>query len=155
MGVFTPRALCLLLATATATAASPSGTLGSSVSPCGKDYFDFEQFQLQPSDLQHLDASDATLFDFDSLHGHNANTPRSQASCKVYPGDEAWPEDAKWASLNKTTGGALVRGVPRASTCYSGPGYDAADCQYLTSQWTNSYFQYVTCIICIPAVLLC
>lgn len=64
-------------------------------------------------------------------------------SCKVFPGDKAWPSTQTWASLNQTTGGALIRGVPRASTCYS-PGYDADDCDYLTSQWNNSYFQYVS-----------
>lgn len=143
MGVFTPQALCLFLASVTAATGSPSSALGSTVSPTDKKYFNFEKVQLQPTDLQHLDDSEAALFGFDSLDGHNANIPRSQASCKVYPGDDAWPDDAKWASLNKTTGGALIRGVPRASTCYSGWEYDAADCEYLTSQWTNSYFQYV------------
>ncbi|KAL4860980.1 hypothetical protein BDV12DRAFT_82858 [Aspergillus spectabilis] len=145
MGRSIARAVLLLLATsitvtATASASAPSGCLASTVSAQGKGYFDFETVQLLPADLQNLNDSDATLFSFDSTDSHVDNSARSLSLCKVFPGDILWPSKVIWGLLDLVTGGALVKGVPRASTCYSGPAYDAADCDYLTSQWTNSYF---------------
>ncbi|KAL4877361.1 hypothetical protein BJY04DRAFT_230663 [Aspergillus karnatakaensis] len=135
------RFVFLVLATSlTTTASDPSGRLASTVSSQGKEYFDFETVQLLPADLQKLNESDAALFDFDSPNGQVDNSPRSFSLCKVFPGDLLWPSRIIWGLLDMVTGGALIKGVPRASTCYSGPGYDAADCEYLTSQWTGSYF---------------
>ncbi|KAL4931813.1 uncharacterized protein BDV17DRAFT_288397 [Aspergillus undulatus] len=136
MGVITPRAVALLLAaTVTVTASSASDSSDNTVAANGKEYFDYELSQLVPADLQTLNTSDAALFGFDSTISKNRTYP-----CKVFPGDSLWPSRAAWGLLDRVTGGALVKGVPRASTCYSGPAYDAADCEYLTSQWTNSYF---------------
>ncbi|KAL4908689.1 hypothetical protein BDW74DRAFT_188589 [Aspergillus multicolor] len=133
----TARAAFLLLATSIAAKASdPSGALASTVLSHGKDYFDFEAVQLLPADLQRLNDSKASLFSFGSTTTHVDNS----SLCKPFPGDSTWPSGATWSALDQVTGGALMKGVPRASTCYSGPTYDATDCEYLTSQWTNSYF---------------
>ncbi|KAL2842314.1 hypothetical protein BJX68DRAFT_270759 [Aspergillus pseudodeflectus] len=140
MGVLTPRTVLLLLATSVAATASSPGRLASTVPDSGKDYFDFEAVQLLPADLKTLNESDAALFDFDSAESQSDNSARTLRRCKVFPGDALWPSRSIWSLLDTVTGGALVKGVPRASTCYSGPAYDAADCEYLTSQWTNSYF---------------
>ncbi|KAL3462057.1 hypothetical protein BJX64DRAFT_149655 [Aspergillus heterothallicus] len=140
MGVLTPRALLLLLASSVAVTASSEGRLASTVSSDGKDYFDFELVQLLPEDLQALNDSDAVLFDFDAADSESENDARSFHLCKVFPGDLLWPSKFIWGLLDFVTGGALVKGVPRASTCYDGPAYDADDCEYLTSQWTDSYF---------------
>ncbi|KAL2864102.1 FAD-binding oxidoreductase [Aspergillus lucknowensis] len=103
------------------------------------DYFDFETVQLLPADLKRLDSDATALFAFDSKTQQD-HFPRSPSHCKVFPGDRAWPSKADWGLLNRATGGALVKGVPRASSCYNGPLYDASDCEYLTSRWTDSYF---------------
>ncbi|KAL2844827.1 hypothetical protein BJY01DRAFT_214679 [Aspergillus pseudoustus] len=140
MGVFTPRALLLLVASSVAVTAGSSGRLASTVSNDSKGYFDYESIQLLPEDLKALNDSDAVLFDFDSASSESVNAARSSTLCKIFPGDRLWPSKSIWALLDRVTGGALVKGVPRATTCYDGPGYDADDCEYLTSQWTNSYF---------------
>ncbi|KAL4935290.1 hypothetical protein BDV06DRAFT_234474 [Aspergillus oleicola] len=143
MGGVKWRAALLLIATTIASpaAASPATSLlGSTVSSDNKYYFDFENVQLVPADLQRLNHSGAALFSFGSLNDQSQNSSR----CKSLPGDRSWPESAKWSLLNNVTGGALIEGVPRSSTCYNGPAYDAADCEYLTSEWTNSYFQYAS-----------
>ncbi|KAL2814337.1 hypothetical protein BJX63DRAFT_392883 [Aspergillus granulosus] len=142
MGILAARAVLLLLASSTPITASASsaGPLASTVSRNGKDYFDFETVQLLPTDLKKLNESDAALFGFDSADSESDNAARSLRLCKVFPGDSLWPSRIIWDLLDFVTGGALVKGVPRASTCYNGPAYDATDCEYLTSQWTNSYF---------------
>ncbi|KAL4801864.1 FAD binding domain-containing protein [Aspergillus unguis] len=117
--------MALLLLAAIATVAASTGHNDNGL-------FDYETVQLLPSDLHKLSSSQAALF------GFNSSGP-SNNSCKVFPGDSAWPSDRTWALLDQLTG-SLIEGVPRAVTCYSGPDYDPADCQYLTSQWTNSYF---------------
>jgi hypothetical protein len=144
MGVLTPRAVLLFLAASVAATASSPGRLASTLSDNGKDYFDFETVQLLPADLKALNQSDAALFDFDSANNQSDNSARTLRRCKAFPGDTLWPSGSIWSLLDLVTGGGLVKGVPRASTCYSGPAYDAADCEYLTSQWTNSYFQYAS-----------
>lgn len=63
--------------------------------------------------------------------------------CKVFSGDSVWPSPRIWDLVNQVTGGAVVKFVPRASSCYHGPTSNRTDCESLTSQWTNSYFQYV------------
>jgi hypothetical protein len=150
MGVLTPRAVLLFLATSVAATASSPGRLASTVSDSGKNYFDFETVQLLPADLKTLNESDAALFYFDSADSQSDST-WALRRCKVFPGDTLWPSKTIWSLLDLVTGGGLVKGVPRASTCYSGPAYDAADCEYLTSQWTNSYFQYAPflAVLCI------
>ncbi|PLB47470.1 FAD binding domain-containing protein [Aspergillus steynii IBT 23096] len=95
--------------------------------------FDFENRQLRASDLQHLDEREAAIFRSDQ----NATV---RSSCKVFPGDRSWPRPRTWDLLDKLTDGGLIASVPRASSCYSGPRYDADDCKLLTDQWTDSYF---------------
>ncbi|KAL4962007.1 uncharacterized protein BDV14DRAFT_210755 [Aspergillus stella-maris] len=139
MGLVNGRAALLLLASSIiplATAESGSKILGSTVASNGKDYFDYETVQVLSANLQRLNHADAALFDF----GSPSDQPFNASSCKVFPGDSSWPSSAKWSLLNNVTGGALIKGVPRASTCYAGTMYDAADCEHLTSEWTNSYF---------------
>ncbi|KAL4953782.1 hypothetical protein BDW69DRAFT_184166 [Aspergillus filifer] len=129
----------LLLATSiisSATAHPAFRILGSTVASDGRGYFDYETVQVLPSDLQSLNHSEAALFKFGSSNDQVQNS----SHCKVFPGDSSWPSSAKWSLLNNVTGGALIKGVPRASTCYTGTLYDAADCEYLTTEWTNSYF---------------
>ncbi|KAH8714032.1 FAD binding domain-containing protein [Phaeosphaeriaceae sp. PMI808] len=65
----------------------------------------------------------------------DASTPK----CKTYPGDPEWPSDAVWRLFNGLLGGALIRTVPEASTCYPDwENYSASGCQSLTASWNNS-----------------
>ncbi|GFF37746.1 6-hydroxy-D-nicotine oxidase [Aspergillus udagawae] len=50
-----------------------------------------------------------------------------------------------WELFDLLLGGALVKTVPLAPSCYSSwPEYDAAECETVKSHWTNSYMQ--TCL---------
>ncbi|GFF31483.1 6-hydroxy-D-nicotine oxidase [Aspergillus udagawae] len=47
-----------------------------------------------------------------------------------------------WELFDLLLGGALVKTVPLAASCYSSwPEYDAAECETVKSHWTNSYMQ--------------
>jgi hypothetical protein len=52
----------------------------------------------------------------------------TKAACRAFPGTEDWPHDADWKRLNASLGGALLKPLPRASVCYQGPAFDAAEC---------------------------
>ncbi|KAF2029844.1 FAD-binding domain-containing protein, partial [Setomelanomma holmii] len=55
------------------------------------------------------------------------------------PNSQCWPSEAEWASLNKTLGGALIRGVAPGSVCYPDqPNYNPDACAFVASQWFNS-----------------
>ncbi|KAJ4350426.1 uncharacterized protein N0V89_009047 [Didymosphaeria variabile] len=55
------------------------------------------------------------------------------------PGNECWPTETEWASLNDTLSGALIPGIPPASVCYANqPNYDEDACTTVRSQWFNS-----------------
>ncbi|KAB8209196.1 hypothetical protein BDV34DRAFT_232818 [Aspergillus parasiticus] len=86
--------------------------------------------------LQHLDPADRILFGF----GDPTRAVNRSSHCKVFLGDSAWPRPRIWDLLDQVTGGAVIKSVPRTSSCYHGLTYDPTDCKGLTSQWTNSYF---------------
>lgn len=54
--------------------------------------------------------------------------------CRCFPGDECWPSDAEWSSLNTTVEGRLIATVPLGSPCHD-PSYDEEQCAYLRDQW--------------------
>ncbi|KAH7067483.1 FAD binding domain protein [Paraphoma chrysanthemicola] len=59
--------------------------------------------------------------------------------CKCIPTEICWPSKSEWDSLNDTVSGALIRGTPPASVCYSTqPNYNEDQCKLVRSQWTNS-----------------
>lgn len=62
------------------------------------------------------------------------------SSCRVLPGDAAWPNPVQWASLNKTVSGHLIASVPEASVCHNSPfnNYNAAACAVLQSTWNET-----------------
>ena len=69
-----------------------------------------------------------------------ANISYSNSSCKVLPGDAAWPNAQKWASLNETLHGRLIASVPESSVCHQSPfnDYDAAACAVLQKTWNDT-----------------
>jgi hypothetical protein len=105
----------------------------------GANLFPFETVQLQESDLAALPAKYAPLLAF-STHLLPKN-----ATCKVFPGDAAWPNNGVWAFLNSTTSnGGLIKTIPIAAPCYAGSPYNvfnADKCTYITNQWSNSSLQ--------------
>ncbi|KAG6367111.1 hypothetical protein INS49_001293 [Diaporthe citri] len=58
----------------------------------------------------------------------------AESFCRCFPGDECWPSDAEWSSLNATVGGRLIATVPLGSPCHD-PYYDEDQCAYLREQW--------------------
>jgi len=100
--------------------------------------FPYETIQLQTSDLQSLPTEYSPHFVF------STQSPSKNSTCKVFPGDAAWPDNASWAVLNSTTTyNGLIKTIPLAAPCYNYPGivYDAEKCTAITDQWTNSSLQ--------------
>ena len=104
-----------------------------------------EAVQLTDSVIASLNAtianaSTVALFDFASNDTDSA-TKRSTSSCKVFPGDAAWPSTLIWDLFDLLLGGALIKTIPSAASCYSSWGvYSPSQCSYVSSEWTDSYF---------------
>nr|UYO77191.1 FAD-dependent isoamyl alcohol dehydrogenase [Trichoderma balearicum] len=66
--------------------------------------------------------------------GKTINTHRT---CRVLPGDAAWPSAHDWAALNRTINGHLIATIPEASVCHNSPfkDYNATACALLQSSW--------------------
>ena len=103
--------------------------------------FEPETLQLTDEIVTNLTAiglANATLFDFDDV---NATTlEEGNLSCKVFPGDAAWPSTLTWWILDLLLGERLITTIPSAASCYNGwPSVeDATECTYVTNEWTNS-----------------
>lgn len=54
--------------------------------------------------------------------------------CHCLPGESCWPSETRWAQLNSTVGGRLVKVVPIGSVCHD-PYYDEAECNKLRANW--------------------
>ena len=67
-------------------------------------------------------------------------SPHPAASCRCMPTDACWPTRDDWASFNSSLGGNLISTTPLASPCHA-PNYNADECQYLRSQWTEPELQ--------------
>ncbi|KAH8664719.1 hypothetical protein BX600DRAFT_381863 [Xylariales sp. PMI_506] len=74
----------------------------------------------------------------------------TQYDCKCYHGDDCWPSQSKWQTLNSTVNGNLFVDVPPGAVCHNtfqGPlgtlaTFDAAECANVTAnffleQWTT------------------
>lgn len=60
--------------------------------------------------------------------------------CKIYPGTAAWPLEAEWTRLNSSLNGALLKPVPAAAACYSGPYRNTNQCNFLLRNTSSSRF---------------
>ena len=106
-------------ATSTVASASTVTAAASTVTATGT-LFNFETVQLESSGLAHLNRSMQALFAFGDASAADASTlALSQSACKVFPGDAAWPADDVWDIFNDLLGGALIKTVPIASSCYN------------------------------------
>lgn len=112
------------------------------VTPGPEDnYFRFETLQLLDENLGQLDEDSRSLFKFASKNA--PSTAFSSSDCKIFPGDESYPSEILMNILNALLGNSLIKSVPVASVCYEGPLYDANECDYVASQFNNSYFVFV------------
>lgn len=95
------------------------------------------------ANLTSLSLTNVSLFDFgDSVSATTKRAAAAASQCKSFPGDASWPTDTIWDVFDILTGGALIQTVPLASSCYDNwDNYDAAECAYITDQWTNSSLQ--------------
>lgn len=94
------------------------------------------------TNLTDIGLSNAELFEFDTS---SSDLGKRTYSCKVYPGDSAWPATLIWDIFDILAGGALISTVPLAAPCYADwPQHEnTAECLYITDDWTNSSIQYV------------
>lgn len=112
----------------------------ASVSVAGAPLFDSEKFQLTDNDIAKLSQHQSALVKF-GCDGTNKTTQPTR-KCKVFPGDRQWPSQSAWSAFDDLLGGALIKTVPLAASCYSSwPQYDSAECERISSQWTDSYLQ--------------
>ncbi|PQE31457.1 fad binding domain-containing protein [Rutstroemia sp. NJR-2017a WRK4] len=123
-------------------ATSTTVTAAASTVTSSGSLLEYETVQLAESDLSHLNDSMQALFTFGDATTSDASTSASARSsgtgCKVFPGDHNWPKEEVWELFNILLGGALIKTVPIAASCYYGEHYDAAKCAYVTENWTNS-----------------
>lgn len=93
-------------------------------------------FESVDSRLKGLSTKITNLFLPGTLLPSTGTTPR----CKVYPGDQNWPSEQAWETLNKMTDNRLlVKPRPQASVCYNGPDYNGEKCAAITKTWSSSY----------------
>jgi hypothetical protein len=104
--------------------------------------------QLTDAVLANLTAhqlSGIELFGFGDQGLSARAKPIPVGSCKVFPGDAAWPSRATWAVFNLLTGGALIKTVPIGAVCYPESGvYDAGKCANIIDKWSLSATQCVS-----------
>jgi len=79
--------------------------------------FPFEQTQLTDEDV--IGKPDISFGTFPG---------EIKARCKSFPGDRDWPNVERWNAFNASLAGALIKGVPPAAACYSGPYQDSTKC---------------------------
>ena len=120
--------------------ATAAGLKRSTVSTAGAPLFESEKVQLTEQTLSHLSRNESALFNF----GNNGSalSTRSSGECRLMPGDFSWPLPIIWELFDDLLGGALIKTVPLASSCYSSwAEYDSNQCDAITSNWTNSNLQ--------------
>ncbi|KAF4609837.1 hypothetical protein G7Y89_g15786 [Cudoniella acicularis] len=110
--------------------------------PHNPNSFSYESIQLQKDHLKSLDKNLSSLLAFGNASDPNAaasSRKQSSTGCKVFPGDPEWPSDAIWTAFNSTLGGALIKTVPIAAPCYSGPFYKVQELTKSSEPDPSSY----------------
>lgn len=92
------------------------------------------------------------LFDYETVYltDHQSSScaslnahPGKNGTCKVFPGDAAWPSPQAWARFEQTLNGSLIQTVPLAVSCYSDwPEYNPERCYAITAAWNKPSLQY-------------
>ncbi|KAH7126087.1 hypothetical protein EDB81DRAFT_203391 [Dactylonectria macrodidyma] len=91
------------------------------------------------ANLTDLELTNVSVLYFDEGEASRKRAARSLPNCKTFPGDALWPNSIIWQVLNLVTGGNLIKTVPIGASCYDNFGvYDAARCDFVLDQFTNS-----------------
>ncbi|EME39010.1 hypothetical protein DOTSEDRAFT_48443 [Dothistroma septosporum NZE10] len=88
-----------------------------------------------------MDAADTHT---SGLNDKSTDKVKSRTSdCKVFPGDNDWPNASAWQALDQVVEGQLITPIPRASSCYfNGTSqHDDSACEAVTTSWFDSYTQ--------------
>ncbi len=105
------------------------------------EFFSFEKIQLTDSLLSGVGDAGRQYFGFGNISAPGSVKART---CKVFPGDQDWPNDSVWTLFNHTLGGTLLKPLPAASVCYNNTGFSnfsPSECQKVSANWTNAYSQ--------------
>ncbi|KAK4209641.1 6-hydroxy-D-nicotine oxidase [Rhypophila decipiens] len=106
--------------------------------------FPYERNHLTHTSLRDLIKSSGVstktkFFNFDKEKGSTKERLKS-GSCKVFPGDAAWPSQAVWGDFSKLLGGALIETIPIAAPCYENLGiFDREKCAAIRENWADPY----------------
>jgi hypothetical protein len=95
--------------------------------------FPYEKIQLTDDDT---DSFSALKFAEGLVVTPRATDPR----CKAFPGSDDWPSGIEWSRLDTSMNGRLLRPIPPAAACYSGPSRDQELCSFLLLNSTTTRF---------------
>jgi len=93
--------------------------------------FPYESIQLTDDDVAN----------HPELQFGNLNATRPNVTCRAWPGEAGWPSEAVWTAFNASLGGALIKPVPAAASCYSGASFNQATCARVQASFSNTSFQ--------------
>lgn len=101
-----------------------------------------ETLQLTDEVIEHLGTEEATSDYAKYFKFGDGDVPAHSASCKTFPGDDAWPKDTTWDMFDVLLGGALIPTKPIAASCYDTRWgkKDAAACSNVTNNFTSPLF---------------
>ncbi|KAI5866128.1 FAD-binding domain-containing protein [Durotheca rogersii] len=95
--------------------------------------FPFEAEQLTKDDI-------GDFRDIDFANETRAGSVQDGPDCREYPGTPNWPLEEEWLKLNRSLGGALIKGIPPAAVCYDGPYKDEDACSWLVRNASSTRF---------------
>jgi hypothetical protein len=123
---------------------SPADPSAPPASAAGIGLFGFETNQLTNAILQEL-ADTTPETDILSLFGfENGTFDARNDTCKSFPGDANYPDQATWSLLNDVLGDALIPTTPIAAPCYASSNkYSVAQCADISTRFTTSELQFV------------
>jgi hypothetical protein len=94
-----------------------------------------------PYEAIHLTDDDIGNFSAIAFADNTTVSPNlDQAKCKAFPGGKDWPADYEWDRLNTSLGGALLKPIPAASSCYIGLYSGTKKCNFLLNDAKNTRF---------------
>lgn len=101
-----------------------------------------EKLQLTDEVIERLETEEATSDYAKYFKFGNGDAPAYSASCKTFPGDDAWPKDTTWDMFNVLLDGALIPTKPIAASCYDTRWgkKDAAACSDVINNFTSPLF---------------
>ncbi|KAI1656418.1 FAD-binding domain-containing protein [Daldinia decipiens] len=99
----------------------------------------YANFAFEAEQLTEDDIGDFSAIAFGNVSAA-ASPNDDRPDCREYPGTPNWPLDEEWSRLNRSLGGALIKGIPPAAVCYDGPYKDEAACAWLT--WNVTFTRF-------------